>query len=258
MPRGICSKQNCCLALMLLNDVVMSMFYPYLYNTTTIFTPFTDRIAAQAAGRRPDWSKRVSCQVRTTTAESPRRGETNFLLQNFKKSVSLSNGSLQNCRLEVSLVEKWFCLYVFDNAYFWESSSSRVTVCSYKHVELFFFLQLDKLKRSYHKLQRKQLKETSGGAKEMDLSGVTQLHEKTEVQQSISLCFFSWHYPSHLRNPLYCHLPLKLSIFIPACPCRNIVSALQSGSSSTSSTRNSWRHWRPRTRAWPMSSHMWK
>ncbi|XP_039985084.1 centrosomal protein of 63 kDa isoform X2 [Xiphias gladius] len=40
--------------------------------------------------------------------------------------------------------------------------------------------ELDKLKRSYHKLQRKQLKETSGGAKEMDLSGVTQLHEKTE------------------------------------------------------------------------------
>lgn len=45
-------------------------------------------------------------------------------------------------------------------------------------------LQLDKLKRSYHKLQRKQLKDTSRGAntKETDLSEVTRLSEKIEVQ----------------------------------------------------------------------------
>lgn len=45
-------------------------------------------------------------------------------------------------------------------------------------------LQLDKLKRSYLKLQRKQLKETSGGVntKETDLSEVTRLSEKIEVQ----------------------------------------------------------------------------
>ncbi|XP_056235556.1 centrosomal protein of 63 kDa isoform X2 [Seriola aureovittata] len=40
--------------------------------------------------------------------------------------------------------------------------------------------ELDKLKRSYHKLQRKQLKESSGGAKETDLSEVTQLQEKLQ------------------------------------------------------------------------------
>lgn len=45
-------------------------------------------------------------------------------------------------------------------------------------------MQLDKLKRSYLKLQRKQLKETSGGVntKETDLSEVTRLSEKIEVQ----------------------------------------------------------------------------
>ncbi|XP_071343264.1 centrosomal protein of 63 kDa isoform X2 [Trachinotus anak] len=40
--------------------------------------------------------------------------------------------------------------------------------------------ELDKLKRSYHKLQRKQLKQSSGGAKERDLSEMTQLQGKLQ------------------------------------------------------------------------------
>lgn len=43
-----------------------------------------------------------------------------------------------------------------------------------------FSSQLDKLKRSYHKLQRKHLKETDGGAKTKDM---TRLNEKIEVQR---------------------------------------------------------------------------
>ncbi len=39
-------------------------------------TPIKDRSASQAAGGRPDWSARVSRQVRATTAEGQRRGET--------------------------------------------------------------------------------------------------------------------------------------------------------------------------------------
>lgn len=42
-----------------------------------------------------------------------------------------------------------------------------------------FSLQLDKLKRSYHKLQRKQLKETDGGANAKDM---IRLNGKIEVQ----------------------------------------------------------------------------
>lgn len=39
-------------------------------------------------------------------------------------------------------------------------------------VSAFLFLQLDKLKRSYHKLQRKHLKDANAGVKETDLQKV--------------------------------------------------------------------------------------
>ncbi|XP_053178306.1 centrosomal protein of 63 kDa [Scomber japonicus] len=56
--------------------------------------------------------------------------------------------------------------------------------------------ELDKLKRSYHKLQRKQLKDTSRGAntKETDLSEVTRLSEKIEEYQQ---CSVEWEQQRH-------------------------------------------------------------
>ena len=72
----------------------------------------------------------------------------------------------------------------------------------------FLYLQLDKLKRSYHKLQRKHVKETSGGVKEKNLSEVTQLHEKIEVQLFPLQLFLT---QSHLQIAFYCHLLVVLN-----------------------------------------------
>lgn len=82
----------------------------------------------------------------------------------------------------------------------WIWESCLTTIC---------FRQLDKLKRSYLKLQRKQLKETSGGANPKEA-------ERSEVTQLFISCFLR--YPCHLPTDLYCNLLVIWSIIILVPP----------------------------------------
>lgn len=70
--------------------VVMLIFTIHCLSSPLII----DWTAPPAAGRGPSWSARAGCQVRATTAESQRRGETD------KQSVKLpfSQQTEQNTR----------------------------------------------------------------------------------------------------------------------------------------------------------------
>lgn len=111
-----------CMELMQPSIVVMLIFtIPWLSSLLII-----DRTAPPAAGRSPAWSARDGCQVRATTAESPRRGETDttvgqtasqstlitlVLIQQFNQTKYKSNKSLQKELNKFFIFTDWTILY---------------------------------------------------------------------------------------------------------------------------------------------------
>lgn len=111
-----------CMELMQPSIVVMLIFtIPWLSSPLII-----DRTAPPAAGRSPAWSARDGCQVRATTAESPRGGETDttigqtasqstlitlVLIQQFNQTKYKSNKSLQKELNKFFIFTDWTILY---------------------------------------------------------------------------------------------------------------------------------------------------